>query len=56
VLPFANVSGDAEQEYFADGMSEDLIASCGSNLFVIGPDCSPTRARASQRANRPGLA
>lgn len=25
VLPFDNLSGDAEQEYFADGMTEDLI-------------------------------
>ncbi len=25
VLPFANMSGDPEQEYFADGISEDLI-------------------------------
>jgi adenylate cyclase len=25
VLPFANLSGDAEQEYFADGMTEDII-------------------------------
>jgi adenylate cyclase len=25
VLPFQNLSGDAEQEYFADGISEDLI-------------------------------
>ena len=25
VLPFVNMSGDAEQEYFADGISEDLI-------------------------------
>ncbi len=38
VLPFANVSGDAEQEYFADGMSEDLITELARipNLFVIG--------------------
>jgi TolB-like protein/DNA-binding SARP family transcriptional activator/tetratricopeptide (TPR) repeat protein len=27
ILPFANLSGDAEQEYFADGMSEDLITA-----------------------------
>jgi adenylate cyclase len=25
VLPFSNMSGDAEQEYFADGITEDLI-------------------------------
>src|SRR4030095_9717901 len=25
VLPFANMSGDPEQEYFADGISEDII-------------------------------
>ena len=27
VLPFANMSGDAEQEYFADGMTEDIITN-----------------------------
>jgi adenylate cyclase len=27
VLPFSNVSGDAEQEYFADGITEDIITA-----------------------------
>jgi TolB-like protein/Flp pilus assembly protein TadD len=37
VLPLANLSGDAEQEYFADGMTEELIATLGklSALRVI---------------------
>lgn len=37
VLPFANMSADPEQEYFADGMSEDLITDLAkiSSMFVI---------------------
>jgi len=37
VLPFANMSGDSEQEYFADGMTEDIITSLSRfrSLFVI---------------------
>ncbi|PBC04619.1 adenylate/guanylate cyclase domain-containing protein [Mesorhizobium sp. WSM3860] len=37
VLPFANMSGDAEQDYFADGISEDIITALSklSQLFVI---------------------
>ena len=37
VLPFTNMSNDAEQEYFADGMTEDLITDISkiSGLFVI---------------------
>jgi adenylate cyclase len=27
VLPFANMSGDPEQEYFADGMVEEIITA-----------------------------
>jgi TolB-like protein len=37
VLPFANLSSDPEQEYFADGMVEDIITglSRSRSLFVI---------------------
>jgi adenylate cyclase len=37
VLPFANMSGDAEQEYFSDGISEDVITDLNkvSALFVV---------------------
>ena len=37
MLPFANMSGDAEQEYFADGISEDIITALSKlpQLFVI---------------------
>jgi TolB-like protein/class 3 adenylate cyclase len=37
VLPFKNMSGDAEQEYFVDGMTEDIITDLSklSGLFVI---------------------
>jgi len=37
VLPFANMSGDPEQEYFADGVSEDIITAISKLhwFFVI---------------------
>ena len=37
VLPFTNLSGDAEQEYFADGMVEEIITALSRfrQLFVI---------------------
>jgi len=44
VLPFQNMSGDPEQEYFADGVVEDIItALCHfRNLFVIARNSSFT--------------
>jgi adenylate cyclase len=37
VLPLVNMSGDAEQEFFADGLSEDIITELSRfhDLFVI---------------------
>jgi len=37
VLPFTNLSGDREQEYFSDGITNDLITdlSKGPHIFVI---------------------
>jgi len=37
VLPFANLSGDVEQEYFSDGITNDIITDLSqlSNLLVI---------------------
>jgi adenylate cyclase len=42
VLPFTNMSGDPEQEYFSDGISEDIITDLSrlSNLFVIARNSS----------------
>ena len=42
VLPFSNISSVAEQEYFADGMTEDIITDLSklSGLFVIARSSS----------------
>ena len=42
VLPFDNMSGDPEQEYFSDGIAEDIITDLSkvSGLFVIARNSS----------------
>jgi len=44
VLPFSNMSGDPEQEYFADGIVEDIITALSRMrwLFVIARNSSFT--------------
>src|SRR5258705_8639389 len=47
VLPFHNLSGDPEQEYFADGMVDDIITALSrfKALFVIARNSSFTYKR-----------
>jgi TolB-like protein len=42
VLPFENMSGDAEQDYFADGLAEDIITGLSQQrwFFVIARNSS----------------
>jgi len=51
VLPFGNLSGDAEQEYFADGLTDMLISDLGQigRLRVV----SRTSAMAYKQTNKP---
>jgi TolB-like protein len=44
VLPFTNMSGDSEQDYFADGMAEEITTALSrcAGLFVISRNSSFT--------------
>jgi len=44
ILPFDNLSGDSSQDYFSDGITENIIAALStlSNLFVIARNSSFT--------------
>src|SRR5579863_7569828 len=44
VLPFTNLSGDPEQEYFADGMVEEIATALArfKSIFVVAPGSSLT--------------
>jgi adenylate cyclase len=48
VLPFANMRGDPDQEYFADGMVEEIITALSRIRWLLlspGIRPSPTRDR-----------
>ena len=51
VLPFANMSGDVEQEYFSDGISEDIITDLSkvSALSVVARNTAFTFKNKSVR-------
>ena len=46
VLPFTNMSGDPDQEYFSDGISEDIITDLSkiAGLTVIARNSSKGRS------------
>ena len=54
VLPFANMSGDPQQEYFSDGISEDLITALSKLrwFFVIARNSSFTYKGKAVRIDR----
>ena len=56
VLPLLNESGDASQDYFSDGLSEELISALGQvrDLKVIGRNSS-FRFRGTQQADTAGI-
>jgi TolB-like protein/class 3 adenylate cyclase len=57
VLPFANMSGDPEQEYFADGMVEEIITALSRIrwLFVIARNSTFTYKGQSVDVKQVGL-
>jgi adenylate cyclase len=50
VLPFTNMSGDPEQEYFADGVVEEIITALShfQSLFVTAGSVCSGRKRAKE--------
>ncbi len=56
VLPFQNMSGDPEQEYFADGMVEEIITALSHMrwLFVIARNSPEPEATSCGWNNRSG--
>jgi len=56
VLPFANLSGDPQQEYFSDGITDDLITDLSRipNLFVIARTSTFTYKRKAEKVQTIG--
>ena len=56
VLPFQNMSGDPEQEYFSDGMAEDITTALSRirSLFVIARNSAFTYRSASPDIRKVG--
>ncbi len=56
VLPFNNMSGDPEQEYFSDGITEDIITDLSkiSGLFVVARHTSFTYKNKSVKVQQVG--
>lgn len=54
ILPFTNMSGDREQDYFADGLTEDLITDLSkiSGLFVIARNSTFTYKNKTVKIDR----
>jgi adenylate cyclase len=52
VLPFANMSGDPQEEYFSDGITDELITKLSQllNLFVVARTSSFTYKNKSAKA------
>jgi adenylate cyclase len=57
VLPFNNMSGDTEQEYFSDGITEDIITDLSkiSGLFVVARHTAFTYKNKPVRVEQVGL-
>ena len=53
VLPFQNMSGDPEQEYFADGMVAEIITALSRIrwLFVIARNLNADSSSSEKRVN-----
>ena len=56
VLPFANMSGDPEQEYFSDGISEDIITDLGKVSAIAITACNTAFAFKRKHVDVPQIA